>query len=55
MTRREAANYLRLSDRGFRRFLEQKLFPEISVGRKRLYRKSALDRALAKLETCEAA
>lgn len=55
MNRREAARYLRISDRGFRRYLADGFFPgtEIKLRRKRLYRKSALDRALAKLETSE--
>ena len=55
LTRREAALYLRMSERGLRRYLEQGIFKEIRVGRKRLLRRSSLDRTLENLEISEVA
>jgi len=47
LTRREAAAYLRMSERHFRNLVAEGLLPEIRAGqRKRLYRKSALLKAL---------
>ena len=43
LTRREAAAYLRMSERHFRNLVLEGRIPEIKAGqRKRLYRKSAL-------------
>jgi len=51
MTRKEATAFTRYSDRGFRNALRDGLFPEIKLGkRKRLYRKSALIKALESRE-----
>jgi len=47
LTRREAAAYLRMSERHFRTLVLEGRVPEINAGqRKRLYRKSALLREL---------
>ena len=47
LTRREAAAYLRMSERHLRNLIREGLVPEIRAGRrKRLYRKSALIKAL---------
>ena len=47
MIRSEAARFLRMSERHFRNLVAEGLLPEIRAGqRKRLYRKSALLKAL---------
>ena len=47
LTRREAAAYLRMSERHLRKLIAEGVIPEIRAGRrKRLYRKSALLGAL---------
>ena len=50
LTRSEAAQFTRFSDKGFRNALKQGIFPEIRVGKKRLYRRSALIKALERRE-----
>jgi excisionase family DNA binding protein len=49
LTRREAARFLRMSERHFRNLVAEGVLPEIRAGqRKRLYRKSSLLKALEK-------
>ena len=50
LIRREAAHLVRYSEKGFRNAIKLGVFPEIKIGKKRLYRKSALIRALEKRE-----
>ena len=50
LTRKEASAFTRFSEKGFRNALRNRVFREIKVGRKRLYRKSALLEALQALE-----
>ena len=51
MTRAEAARFLRMSERHFRTLIEEGVIPEIRAGRrKRLYRKSAILKALERGE-----
>tara|TARA_Y100000588_G_C13785482_1_gene724328 strand:+ start:324 stop:539 length:216 start_codon:yes stop_codon:yes gene_type:complete len=51
LTRREAAAYLRMSERHLRNLIREGLIPEIRAGRrKRLYRKSAILAALERQE-----
>ena len=47
LTRREAALFLRVSERHLRKLIKEGRIPEIRLGRrKRLYRKSAILKAL---------
>ena len=50
MNRREAAPFVRFSEKGFRNAVRDGVFPEIKIGKKRLYRRSALIKALTKRE-----
>ena len=51
LTRREAAAYLRMSERHLRNLIREGLIPEIRAGRrKRLYRRTALIKALESQE-----
>jgi excisionase family DNA binding protein len=47
----EAAVYTDFSERNFRKLADQGVFPNIRVGRRLLFRRAALDDALAKLES----
>ncbi len=55
MNRKTAAEWLGLSEKGLRNYVKQGLLPEIRIGKRRRYRKAALNRALAKLEVAEVA
>ena len=50
MSAAEAAAYFGLSERSFRSFARQGVFPSIKVGRRRLFRRDAIDAALVRLE-----
>jgi excisionase family DNA binding protein len=47
----EAANYVDLSERNFRQQAAEGLFPAIRIGRRVVFRRDALDDALARLES----
>ena len=52
MTRKQVCNYLKCSDRGFRRYVDQGIFKQIKISsRKILYRKKSIDAALERMET----
>ena len=50
MNAAEAAAYTDTSERNFRELAEKGVFPHIRVGRRVLFRRDAIDTALAKLE-----
>ena len=47
----EAAIYMDISERNFRTLATQGIFPSIRIGRRLLFRRDALDAALARLES----
>lgn len=50
MGRQQAAKYVGVSLKGFINYVNRKLIPEIKLGKRRLYRRSALIEALKRLE-----
>jgi excisionase family DNA binding protein len=50
MVAREAAAYVRLSERTFRQEAQHGVFPSIRVGRRLMFRRDSIDAALKRLE-----
>ena len=50
MGREEAAKFIGVSPKGLINYVNRKLIPEIKLGKRRLYRRSALLEALKRLE-----